>query len=56
MRRLSGKIVKICSSINKFHTILTVWGILNAKYRATSLEPFSVLVEVVTGNEEGESV
>jgi hypothetical protein len=56
MRRLPGKIVKISSSINKYYTILTVWGVLNAKYRATSLEPFSGLVEVVTENEEGESV
>lgn len=56
MRRLPGKIVKISSGVNKFHTILTVWGVLNAKYRATSLEPFSGLVEVVIENEEGESV
>jgi hypothetical protein len=31
-------------------------GVLNAKCRATSLEPFSGLVGVVTENEEGESV
>jgi len=55
LRRLPGKIVKISDGVNKFHTILTVWGILNSKYRATSLEPFSGIVEVVFQDENGES-
>ena len=31
LRRLPGKIVKVSTGINRFYTVLTVWGILNDK-------------------------
>jgi hypothetical protein len=46
LRRLPGKVNKISEGLNKFYTVLTVWGILKDKYRSTSLEPFSGIVEV----------
>ena len=39
-------VVKVSGDVNKFYTVLTVWGILNDKYRATGLEPFSGIVDV----------
>ena len=56
LRRLPGKIVNVTKGVNKFYTVLTVWGILNGKYRATSLEPFSGIIDVVVEDEKGNSV
>jgi hypothetical protein len=46
LRRLPGKVIKISEGLNKFYTVLTVWGILKDIYRSTRLEPFSGIVEV----------
>ena len=37
LRRLPGKIVNVTKGVNKFYTVLTVWGILNDKYRVLVL-------------------
>jgi hypothetical protein len=56
LRRLPGKIVKVSTGVNRFYTVLTVWGILNDKYRGTSLEPFSGIIDVEVEDEQGNSI
>ena len=47
LKRLPGLVVNVSGDLNKFYTIVTVWGLLNDKYRATCLEPYSGLIDLV---------
>jgi len=50
--RISGKVCKISSHKEAWYHVLTIYGILADRYRASDLEPFSGIVQVNLENYE----
>ena len=50
--RISGKVCKVSSHKEAWYYVLTIYGLLADRYRASDLEPFSGIVQVVLDNYE----